>query len=617
MDTIISLGEAALGYAENCGVPVFPLYGTHNGQCDCGDPECISPGKHPRVRWKEEATTDSDQIRAWWEQWPNSNIGMPTGSRSSYWAVDIDPPDGDRAFEELRNSYPDLPMVPAQTTGRLGKHLFFQHHKGIRNGILAPHVDIRGDGGYVVLAPSRHITGRTYEWDDGRTFLDLGPIEAPDWLVQKATAPLPPLRLVELETAQGATNGKIHTGQRNNQIFRVARSFHVKPLPQTAALAAAREINREQCDPPLPDAEVIAIVSNAYKQPDRPDFVEAGSALARWPDRIPVDAFDAWESIRTNPRLYLWDGLVRQGGTCVVAGLMAAGKTTLMVNVVRGWALGVQVLGRDCISSRTLVIVSPKEYDNWAEMIGFWDIERERVFLIESPKAHFPRPELAADWFDGMMQHFGCQTFVLDTLFDFFGLGSGVEGNRQAMNEQTPLLAIVRERGYCGLVSGHMPKSEARAKDPRDAEEAAGMFTGWIAQHRMRMAVRRKAQGVSSIITGRGGYGDKGILEEELLSYDEETRLVSLGGLFAKHVGLAALPSVLETLAVIGGWCSLRKLCEEMDRGEKWVRPGLKEGVERGLIKTNGRPRRGCAYSLADTPDEEANLFNRGGGFDE
>jgi hypothetical protein len=177
------------------------------------------------------------------------------------------------------------------------------------------------------------------------------------------------------------------------------------------------------------------------------------------------------------------------------------------------------------------------------------------------------------------------------------------------MNEQTPLLQLTRERSYAGLVLGHAPKSEARATDPRDPEESFGGHTAWTAQHRMRMALRRKAQGVNAIITGKGGYGDQGILDEMLLLFDEASRTVSLGGRFSEHLGQAALPSVLEALRSLGTAVALSKLVKEMDRGEKWIRPGLREGRKQGLIQMDGKGR-ATRYRLTEhAPEQEDSMF--------
>lgn len=324
-------------------------------------------------------------------------------------------------------------------------------------------------------------------------------------------------------------------------------------------------------------------------------------------DRLPVEATTEWARITTEPREYATGGLIRISSDAAISGLMGAGKTTLMANLVRGWATGQPVLDRPSIKAKVLVVASPKEFENWLETISLWGLVGQ-VFVIESIKAHDKTPEAQAQWFDAVMQIYGCRAYALDTLFDFYGTppSHSADQNRLVMNEQAPLLQIVRERSYWGVVGGHQTKAEAKSDTPRDPEEAFAGHTGWMAQHRMRISLRRKGGNAIAIITGKGGYGDQGILEEQLLSYEDATRTVRLDGPFAKHLGKAALPVVLETLRAIGKWTVIDKLCKEIGRGEKFVRPGLKEGIAQGLIKDNGRRTRGKAFAPADwTPEEE------------
>jgi hypothetical protein len=262
-------------------------------------------------------------------------------------------------------------------------------------------------------------------------------------------------------------------------------------------------------------------------------------------------------------------------------------------------------LGRDCTQSRVFVVASPKEYDNWCETIGQWGIE-DRVFIIESTKAHFGDPDKQTKWFDTMMREEGCRAYALDTLFDFYGTPANLSGdqNRIVMNEQAPLLQCIRERGYFGIVGGHQGKAEAQALVPRDPEESFAGHSGWMAQHRMRITLRRKskknAAPVIAILTGQGGYGDKGILTEQLLSYDPETRLVKLDGPFSEHLGKTAMPDIVDALRSLGIWCSLTKLIKETGKGEAWVRAGLKAGVEAKTIQPNRKKNRGKAWILKE-----------------
>lgn len=161
---------AALEYAAK-GWPVFPL----------------------RVRDKlpatshglKDATTDEATIRRWWQKEPNANIGYATGNGVA--VVDID---------EL-GSWTDLledAKAPSPETSRVetsrGFQLFFKTTAEIRNsaGKLRAGIDVRGDGGYVVLPPSVHPSGHVYRWDRNGA-----PADMPAWLFERLTAaPKPP-----------------------------------------------------------------------------------------------------------------------------------------------------------------------------------------------------------------------------------------------------------------------------------------------------------------------------------------------------------------------------------------------------------------------------------------
>jgi DnaB-like helicase N terminal domain/AAA domain len=320
-------------------------------------------------------------------------------------------------------------------------------------------------------------------------------------------------------------------------------------------------------------------------------------------DRSAIDAADAYDAMQSDNRGYVVDGLIREGCTAVLSGLMSSGKSTLAMNVARAWALGEPILEREAKQSNTLVVVSPKEYEAWADTIGFWQL-RGRVFLAESTKAHFRDPMEQVRWFAATMERHQCRTFILDTLFDFYGMPPNVAGdsNRIAMNEQAPMLELIREKGWAGLLNGHAPKSEAKAIDPRDPEESFAGHTAWTAQHRMRMAVRRRSQNVNTIVTGKGGYGDTGLLKELVLLFDPETRLVTLGPPIGEYLGVAAMPAVIAALDG-AGWMSRPEIEKATGKEKKWVLAGIREGKRRELIKVGGGGRK-TRYALSSEPDE-------------
>ncbi|SMQ60906.1 Primase C terminal 1 (PriCT-1) [Bacillus sp. OV166] len=179
-------GRAAIAYANKLKWAVFPIYEPMDKYCSCQNPNCTSIGKHPRVnRGFKEATINLNLISNWWVQWPEANIGIATGKQSSLIAVDIDPRHGgEESLIKLIHEYRPLPKTVEAVTGGGGRHILFKPTCYIRNrSNLLPGIDIRGDGGYIVVAPSLHERGQVYEWDLSNHPLNVGIVDIPKWLL--------------------------------------------------------------------------------------------------------------------------------------------------------------------------------------------------------------------------------------------------------------------------------------------------------------------------------------------------------------------------------------------------------------------------------------------------
>ena len=136
--------DAALAYAA-AGVPVFP----------CGS------DKQPLTKHGfKDAATDEAQIKRWWRQHPDALIGSPTGRTFS--VLDIDCKNGKDGFAGVPDWQSLTPVIATTRSG--GKHLYFEPDPIIRSTSdrIAPGVDTRGGGGYVILPGS---TG--YSWVNG------------------------------------------------------------------------------------------------------------------------------------------------------------------------------------------------------------------------------------------------------------------------------------------------------------------------------------------------------------------------------------------------------------------------------------------------------------------
>jgi putative DNA primase/helicase len=182
--------EAALAYAQR-GWAVFPTHTMRGDRCSCGSRDCGSPGKHPHTKQGlKEATLDEAQIRDWWRRWRDANIGVATGEISGLVVLDVDGQAGEQQLEVLEAEFGELPDTARTITGGDGLHYLFAHPgEIIRNTAskkLGPGLDVRGDGGYIVVPPSLHWSGQRYEWLDERD-----PEPMPLWLLEKLREPAP------------------------------------------------------------------------------------------------------------------------------------------------------------------------------------------------------------------------------------------------------------------------------------------------------------------------------------------------------------------------------------------------------------------------------------------
>jgi hypothetical protein len=142
----VALVDHALEYAA-LGLPVFP--------CNPADKAPLT------THGFKDASTDKKQIQAWWQRSPDALIGMPTGRASGIDVLDIDVNHNEYTdgFVFVKN-WPQLSPVQVSTP-RGGAHVWFRSEGKIHNSTddIAPGVDTRGTGGYVIVPPSYNATG--------------------------------------------------------------------------------------------------------------------------------------------------------------------------------------------------------------------------------------------------------------------------------------------------------------------------------------------------------------------------------------------------------------------------------------------------------------------------
>ncbi len=220
------------------------------------------------------AWTNAEQIHAWWARNPNANVAMST---AGLLVVDVDGTENPWPSDSEKMA--DLFLGPVSLTAGGGRHHLFRQPAGQswKNTAskIAPKVDTRANGGYVVLPPSV-VGGNTYRWANE---LDAGPgalSEPPGWLVelQGGTAGLFPCvgceQVAPQTTARSEDGNPIPEGQRNATMAQLAGVMRRVGMSRKEILVALVQINQDRCRPPLPDREVERVaVSIARYEPDQ------------------------------------------------------------------------------------------------------------------------------------------------------------------------------------------------------------------------------------------------------------------------------------------------------------------------------------------------------------
>ena len=236
--------RAALDYAAR-GWSVFP---------------CRPGGKEPLTRRGHlDASTDPRQITAWFNRFPNANVAVVTGERSGLLVLDVDHPAALDALEAERGK---LPATRTHATGNGGMHCLYRYPAGekIRNsaGKLAERLDVRGEGGYIIVPPSS--TTRPYELLDQLTLAD-----APAWLIEALRQPQRAASGAarRITTAVSTLDGPIPAGTRDHTLTSIAGRLHdgrtLEELTEELL-----EVNANRCSPPLPDAQVEKIARSIH-----------------------------------------------------------------------------------------------------------------------------------------------------------------------------------------------------------------------------------------------------------------------------------------------------------------------------------------------------------------
>ena len=295
-----------------------------------------------RPKWNMEPPSSVDSLFQWTQQ--GYNLALRTGQASGgIVVIDEDRYAGGKCPEKL-------PDTVTAITGRDGRHYYFRMPEGITikssTGKLAPHVDVKSDGGYIIYPGSVHPeTKVVYRWASGRSPDEIEIAELPQWVIDRLTAkkaapvPLPtspPLPSIDnparyrnhflgtlekmAESIACAPIGKRDVTLRD-EVYGVAGYIHYGGGTEDEIAAAAfTAAERNGFDSSFTAKKARETIrgriewgkENPRPIPDRPPSSPPTiPALWTWTTPIPADADDAKVDATAAPLLTLADGVYR------------------------------------------------------------------------------------------------------------------------------------------------------------------------------------------------------------------------------------------------------------------------------------------------------------------
>lgn len=228
-------------------------------------------GKRPAVsQWmtymSERAT--SFQQKLWWNgSIPELNIGVITGKISNLAIIDVD---NEAAYNSLIAANRHLVDTLTVKTGK-GYHIYFipdEHRRTCTFLLNGSTHHLKQEASYVVAPPSKHMSGRNYEFIQSRPLANWSVDEVMNWITAASG---------EFSANQNRSTRPVNwaselcetvpEGQRNTIAAQLCGLLVRKfPYDRGLSLGLMRAWNLTYCKPPLEESELTHLVEGEYRR---------------------------------------------------------------------------------------------------------------------------------------------------------------------------------------------------------------------------------------------------------------------------------------------------------------------------------------------------------------
>ncbi len=334
-----NLLEAALNYLS-LGFSVIPV-----------------AGKKSVVEWAEyqRKLPSMEEVKKWFSMPGVTGIAIITGSISGIIVLDTE--------KGADLSGLELPVTVTVKSGGGGLHYYFKCPKDliIKNSVkkIREKIDMRAEGGYILVPPSTHLSGNRYGWSDGCS-LDRDKIaDIPNWLNEEIKSNN------HVEKNWKEIVGGVEEGQRNESATSlIGKLLSYLPLDDWEIFGweFLKLWNEKRNMPPLAIPELRAVFDSiAYRERDKRHEVV---------DRREADLKSLGELMGIEFPKIMWriESMLPIAGKGIFSGVAGVGKSWILAELARCVALGVPFLGKFPVAQTNVLILD--------EDMGFQELQR-------------------------------------------------------------------------------------------------------------------------------------------------------------------------------------------------------------------------------------------------
>lgn len=601
--------EAALSYVRE-GFRVFPL-----------KPRSKAPltthGFH-------DAVSDEAQVRAWWAEWPNANVGLRTGydpdRGTGVAVVDVDPRGGGtETLAALLGQHGTPTESRRVETGGGGEHRYFPLDGPARSRVVGAGVELKADGGYVVVPPSVHPSGQPYGW--AATPGDRPAETLPEWLKQGAGGG----RAVPV-------GDRIPEGSRRPTLTSLAGTMRRRGMGEAEMTAALLVTNADRCDPPLDEEDVRRIafsVATLYEPTESTGGTSGQSQAAETPTLAAL-IYSAGGLMTATFAEQRWaiPGLLPEGLSMLV-GKPKMGKSWMALDIALSVCSGGTVLGEQTEQGDVLYLALEDNQRRLQERIakllapsgaapsgavGGYDAATE-TFSFSFNLAGLVTPtrlDLANRWprldnggldllDEWLRLHPGARLVIVDTLARVkprVGRGNAYEEDYAALS---PLQELAMRHGVAVLVLSHFRKQEA--EDPLETITGS-MGSSATLDGALLLQRQRGRSDAVLVVIGRDMKEDA---KELPLTWNADTARWSVSGDAAENRLSDERFEVLQVLQQAGGTVTAQTVADLLGKPRGTTKRLLWQLTQDGLVESGSR-----GYAAVPNPTNHANQYEPG-----